>query len=236
MRKFLCAIFIFASSFVFSQRVDAGLWTSLNLEKTFLDKTIAIGGSFNYRMDQLFQNPNTFFPEVNAEVRFLKLFRIGVEYRFVMRKVDFGGYVPRHRFGMQLVIRKKMFPFIGSVRGKFQIGNDLRRKYAFFQPDRSIDFRFKVKLAFDKWKRIKPFISNEIFYDFTNHSQGKRFNLNRFAVGMKFDLPKRHEIKIAYLLDWEFNVVNPLREHIAQIGYYYSFKGHSKKKSTPVKK
>ena len=231
MRKLLVILFLLISIFGFSQRRDIGVWTSVSVEGKVANKKLLLGGSLNMRLDRNSSMIASYFPEVYLEYKFWKMFTLGAEYRLNIKRASFGGFVPKHRAAAYFILKKDIAPLQASVRVKYQYGWDARKRTSFFQPIASHAMRVKVKISYINWKLIKPYIGNEFTYDFGHHDLGKRFNLYRLSAGLNFNLPKRHEIKLKYIYNLEINVVNPWREHIASVGYLYTFKSKKKKKS-----
>ena len=48
---------------------------------------------------------------------------------------------------------------------------------------------------------------------------GRRFVKYRFSAGTDFDLDKKNSFSIAYILDQQYNVSEPKRQHILSISY-----------------
>lgn len=226
----LSILVLFIALISFSQRRDVGLWSSVTVEKAWLDGDLKFSGSMNMRLNENIQNVRSYFPEIGLQIKFWKLFRFGTEYRFRMGQADFGGYTPKHRIATYLVLKKKLNPLMASIKVQYQYGTDARIRTPFFQPISDHTLRFKIKIGYDNWKKIKPYISNEMFYDFGNHDLGRRFNQYRLNAGIEFRLKKRHYLKLAYVYNLEINVTNPWREHVASIGYTYQFKKSKRKK------
>lgn len=233
MRKLSLVIcLLFLASATIAQRRDVGVWTSVSVEKAWLDGDLKLSGSMNMRMNENVTSVRSYFPEIGLQVKFWKLFRFGTEYRFNMGKADFGGYTPKHRIATFLTLKKNLNPLDASIRLQYQYGTDARIRKPFFQPISDHTFRIKVKIGYDNWKKIKPYISNEVFYDLGNHDLGRRFNKYRLNVGIDFKLAKRHYLKLAYIYNLEINVTNPWREHVASVGYTYEFKKSKRKKKS----
>jgi hypothetical protein len=216
--------------------MDVGVWGSVNIEKKLFKKTLALGGSLNMRLDEKSTNVASYFPELYLEYKFLKLFSVQADYRIAFKRADFGGYTPKHRIGMNFKIQKKISPLKASIRLRYQYAWDARPRTHFFQPEPSHTLRAKIKISYDDWDVVSPFIGNEIFYDLGYHDLGKRFNGYRLSVGLGFDLPKRQSLKLTYIYNLEIGVPNPWREHVASIGYYYTMKSKKGKKNKKSKK
>ena len=99
MKRFLICTYLFLfASFAYAQRMDVGVWASVSVEqKFFKNKQLALGGSFNFRMDEKSSMVSSYFPEIYLGYKFLNIFSIQADYRLALKRASFGGFTPKNR-------------------------------------------------------------------------------------------------------------------------------------------
>lgn len=201
-----------------AQVKDAGLWTSVTLEKKFtqrLDLSFTEELRFNENITEL----GTIFSDIGLGYKLGKdnLLGISFNYRFISRRQLNDSYSQRNRYYTDITVKKGFGMIVPILRTRFQWQkNDL-----FSGEDNAPDIhmRNKLTLKYDPGKQFKPFVSAEIFTQL-NHRSGNLLNDNvRYAAGVDYDINEHHAFGIGYMLDREMNVKNPRYSYIVTLGY-----------------
>ena len=90
--------------------------------------------------------------------------------------------------------------------------------------DQAIRLKPSIKYKIKKSK-FTPLVSIEYFYNPKFEETGRRFVKYRFTAGTEFDLDKKNNFTLAYILDQQYNVANPKRQHILSLSYTRSLSG-----------
>ncbi|MBK6640071.1 MAG: DUF2490 domain-containing protein [Bacteroidetes bacterium] len=104
----LCiCLLLFGSTFSVAQVNDAGLWTSINLEKK-ITKEIAVDLSQEFRFNENISELGSFFTEISAQYKLHKNLSIGAGYRFINKRELDDSYEKRHRMLFDLNTKEKI--------------------------------------------------------------------------------------------------------------------------------
>jgi hypothetical protein len=217
----LCLMFLLNTRTTFAQYNDAGTWISINAEKKItpvFSFTLSEEGRFNENFCEL----GTFFTDAGLSYKVNKLIKVSLNYRFTnKRKID-DSYSVRHRYYVDLSIRKKFKPIILSFRTRFQSQyTDMFSSSTGLMP--SYYSRNKLTLKFDLDKNYTPYISAELFSPLNNPDGGIFIDNTRYAVGIEYTFNRMHSLDIFYLIQRECNVNNPETDYIIGLGYYLNF-------------
>jgi len=202
----------------FAQINDAGLWTSVTLEKK-LNRKITLGISEEFRFNENISELSTFFTEAAVEYEFTKAIAISGGYRFInKRRVD-DSYSKRHRFLANLVLKWKFGEFNTSVRLRYQSQfSDIESSNDGSVPKNYL--RTKLSVKYDLDKRYTPFISGETYYH-TNNSDGILFDNFRLSAGIEYDFSKKSSAELGYIFDREVNINEPWTNYIIALSWKY---------------
>ena len=164
-----------------AQQKDAEVWTGATINKRI---TKNLSGKFE---QQLRLNDNAgavknIFSEVGMVYNLNKYFRVSGNYRFSNRTFQNGNIAFGHRFHGDIRFRYKVNPIIISLRTRAQPESRMTRN----GPLRDFYNRNRIDIQLDIDKRISPFISSEVYFDFHLGD----FNKVRYTSGLDFDLKK----------------------------------------------
>jgi len=209
MSKKLLLILFFIPLLVFSQE-DANLWSGISISKKYKD--FNFGLSEEIRLNENFTLINKTFTELTAEYKIIKSLRVGFGYRFnQVNKFEYGGFVMNHRINFDLTYKNKFNYFKFAFRTRYQQKFDALK-------DGSVYNRNKLTIKYDLDNPFEPYIASELFYQFNNVYE---FNKSRISVGVKYKISDNSNLKAFYILQQEFNVSDPIMDHIYGIGYSF---------------
>lgn len=210
---------------------DFGLWAGVDLRVPVtqkLDAGIELEMRFHQNVSKV---DNSFFsPYVKYELH--KNLGMGVNYRFSNVPGGQGvfGATSLHRFTVDLEAKK----LIGLIYNDSPLDASLRLRYTHETTvgDRNNDYwRTQLEIKYD-WKdyNLKPEVSAEFFYHFNDQfsytfdevRSNSRFNKFRIRLGMGYEISKRSEVKIFYMLQSQLE--SPKADYILGMGYSYRFK------------
>lgn len=214
--------FFFAFIYIgcFSQVNDAGLWTSIDIDKK-------IAGGFTASLsEELRFNENitelgTAFTEIGIEHKIVKRLSGGISYRFIQnRRID-NSYSIRHRMNFDLAYRMKFKRVIASLRERLQSQvKDVQTSAEGFSPGYYL--RSKLTVKYDLNKKYTPWISCEMFYQLNNPAGNELDNI-RYALGFDYKFNKKNSITLFYMINQQVNVNDPWTSYISGINYSYNF-------------
>lgn len=203
-----------------AQYSDAGLWTSVTIEKKFSDQ-FSILLNQELRLHDNISRIGSIFTEAGLNYKFNKIFRIGFYYRY-NQKLEGGNFSgKRSRYYLDFSARKKIrkFIFIDRIRAQSQF-ND------YFSSEKGhtpfYHLRNMVLLKFEANKKITPFIAGELFYQL-NNPEGNELDNFRLKTGINYSLNKNSNLDLGYMFQREINVNDPVTAYVIMVGYAYEF-------------
>ena len=109
-----------------------------------------------------------------------------------------------------------------SFRLRFQYGFEDIFYIGYFSQNNFVS-RQRIKVAHDFFgTRLGIFSSLENWIRFTDR-YGRPLYKIRFVAGAKYGLGRQSEIRLRYIVENEFNSVNPYQVHVLALGYSYRF-------------
>lgn len=128
---------------------------------------------------------------------------------------------PRNRINFDLTFKKKFFRrLILEPRLRYQ--NQYTSYYTSEKGTIPKHYtRFRLQAAWDLNKRYEPYISAELYYHMKYERE--RFNRVRYIAGVSYEIDKHHKISIYYMLQREFNRIDPERGYITGLSYKFTF-------------
>ncbi|CAN5432803.1 DUF2490 domain-containing protein [soil metagenome] len=220
MNKKVFLFLLVLPSFAKAQVNDAGLWTSINLDKK-INKQFTINFTEELRFNENISELGNYFSEFSLEYKFNKMISASVGYRFIQKRNLDGYYSKRHRFISEIAFKKKLRNLAVNLKLKYQ--SQYSNYYSSETgkiPDQYL--RTKLQLKYDLNKRYTPSISGESFY-FLNSKEGVLFNNYRLTIGFNYEFSKKSSLDLAYLINKEIQVNDPWTSYITSIGWNYSF-------------
>lgn len=221
-KKTLIIFIIAITSSVLSQGQfnDAGLWTSINIEKK-ISSNFSFSITEELRMNENITEAGTIYTDAGITYKVNKFIRLGGNYRFIEKRKIEDYYSKRHRYYFDLTLRNKIFKYTIQLRSRFQsqyadIFSNEKGKIA------EDYFRNKLSVKYEYNKKISAFASYEIYTPLRSYDKVFMDNY-RINAGLEYSFNKFHSIDLSYLFQKELNVNNPETDYIICIGYNINF-------------
>lgn len=224
MNKLKPILIIQAITFLFvtygySQRNDAGLWLSLELEKPLTQRL-----SIQFKQTERFANNITrwdlSYSDLGLGYNLTKRIEISANYRFVNKFNPEYGMSVRHRFYGDITFKKKLKPFIFSFRQRFQ--NQMEDASSSEEggiPEYYTRSKLTIKYDLNKFT---PYVASEMYFKLV---PGEQPFPNRYRVffGVGYEINKTNEVCPYYLIDKRFNQNDPLSNYVIGLTYKHTF-------------
>ncbi len=226
--RFLILIFISASFICKSQsRKDAGAWLTLSLQYPISKKTSIVLDQ-ELRLKENYQRINLFYTNVGVDYKLNKFIKISPTYRSIQKKQLDGNYSYRHRFMLDVTLKKKIKKFTISERARYQI--EVADYYTSRKGKLAEQFlRFKTDLKYQLTEKISPYISCELRYQIRSPKgdgplYDREFHRIRNVIGAEYQINKKSAVNLYYLIQSEFEISTPETIYILGIGYSLTLK------------
>ncbi len=210
-----CLLLILLPFAVSAQVNDAGLWTSLSVQKKLADKLyLDLGGEL--RLNENFSELGTVYSEALVSYRISKSFEASGGYRFIAKRLVDDSYGIRHRYLINLAYKTKINKVMSTIRARYQSQySDINRSADWQVPEDYLRTKWTIKYDTDKdWR---PFVSAETFFLLDN-MDGILFKEYRIAAGFDYKLNKNTDLTLGYLIDREIQTANPWTNYVVTVG------------------
>ena len=157
-----------------------------------------------------------------------KYIKISPTYRTIQKKQLNGNYSYRHRFMLDVTLKKKINKFTISERARYQI--EVADFYTSRKGKLAEQFlRLKTDLKYQLTKKITPYISCEFRFQIRDPKgdgplYDGEFHRIRNVVGAEYQVTKKSTIDLYYLIQSEFDISTPETIFILGIGYSLTLK------------
>jgi hypothetical protein len=228
MKKLVAYLFVCCSLSAYSQATepsqDAGLWTTLNLDKQFNEK-LSVFLTEEFRMKENFSSVNLFYTDIGVEVRPVKFLKVSLAYRSIQKSLIDETYSFRHRLMLDITLKQKIGNFALAYRQRLQ--SEVRDIYSSDNgnlPEWYSRNKFSVK--YDFGKAVSPYLAVELRYQINDprliESNGT-WHRTRYILGMDYKINDKNTFGLYYLIQNEYNVKTPQTIYILGLEYSYSF-------------
>lgn len=216
MNKFLLVLFsVFYLSFGFNQVNDAGYWSELELEKK-INLRSSVSLSENIRLIENFTRVSTHFTQLSYKYKILSNLNVALSYRFAQRFKYDETMNYRNRFMLDLNYEIKLKKLNIGFRERYQRQYEDAMRNNWNEPIST--FRSKINFEYDLEKKYKPYFSAEVFLkDF------KMLNNLRFCLGASYKFNKKISLTLAYIINKEVQVANPMTFYLVSSSVKYVF-------------
>ena len=210
----------------FAQRKLSQIWIDLSLSKK-CSKKLDVSLGMTNRINDLGIQTN--FSQFSVKYKLYDWVKPSIDYRLVSNREENGTYLFSNRLNTNI-------QFSEQVK-RFNFGMRFRYQYSFSKlvsqqndPEFDLAYRFRPSISYDiNNSIISPTISVEYFYNPENSALGNRFTKARYTFGFDLELEGPDELTLAYILDQQINLPDPLQKHIFSISYNYKIKSKKKK-------
>lgn len=205
-----------------AQTEDLGSWMTLSF-----NKGIVGGLQFNFDQELRLRNNlsdvNLIYSNIGLSYKFTKWFRVATVYRFIDKHKDDGTWGIRHRTYADFIFKFKP--------GKFSLGYRARLQSEWRGAGYSGEFgkvpevyvRNLFKIGYKLNDHFSPYVGSEMRWQVQNpripYHEG--FDRTRFMAGTDYNINDNQTLGLYFLLQKEWNVINPQTLYI--IGVEYSF-------------
>ncbi len=200
---------------------DAGLWTTINIEKK-INKKFGIFLTEEYRVRENFTRTNLFYTDLGGYIKPFSFLKVSLAYRSIEKFQIDNSISFRHRAMLDISLKKKFGSFDLSYRQRIQ--SEVRNVYSSdigSIPEWYSRNKFAVKYDLDK--PITPYLAVEFRYQINNPrsvESNKQWHRNRYFAGINYKRNDKNSFGLYYMIQQEFNVSAPQDLYI--IGLEYS--------------
>lgn len=216
MNKIVCFLLSFLTfTFAFNQVDDAAYWSELKIEKK-INLRSSIGLCENIRLNENWSQLSTHFTQLEYNFKLLSQLNFSLAYRFAQKfKYDETmNYRNRFMFDVNYSFKFNRISIGIRERAQIQYQDALQNRWG--EPIST--FRSKLNFEYDLEKKIKPFISGELFLENFNF-----LNNVRFAFGFNYKFNKKLDLDVSYIINKELQIENPTNYYIVSTSLKYLF-------------
>ena len=220
MRNRFILLLLLLPAMVSGQVNDAGLWSSINLQKK-LNGKFTVDLCQEFRFNENISELGSFFTEASLQYKINKRISVSAGYRFINKRELDDHYSKRHRALIDLNLKHKISKVTAAARIRFQSQfADYYSSETGKIPENYL--RTKLTFKYDTGKRITPSIGGETFVNL-NRAEGMLLDTYRLSAGLEYEINKRTSVEVGYLLDKEIQVSEPWTSYITTVGFNYNF-------------
>jgi len=215
LKYILLFLFIVISSCSFAQNSDFRMWMEMAVEKKITRK-LSLETKGAIRLNENLAEVGSYYGNISIGYKFLKNFKLELQYRYSGKQVTERGISIRHRYFADLTYKiKTNTPLYFTIRGRFQKQySNIFSDETGFIPNNNLRL---AGLLHYKYKRYIPYLGVESFYEI--YYRGNLFNRIRGKIGIEYKLDKRNDIDFFYILQNQLNSNNPTKANILGLSY-----------------
>jgi hypothetical protein len=202
------------------QRKDFQTWYEAEVDKG-LKNGIDLSAEFEQRLKNNSTRYDRTLVTLAAEYDLKDYLSTAGGLRMLLVSDNESGVHPRYRIHADARGSYSLYDVALSLRVRFQYGFE-EMIYSNDIGDNSFMNRYRLKAAYHFFgTRIGVFTSLESWGLFGSNN-GRFFKKMRYVAGASYELNFRSEFSLRYILEDEFNQVNPLTSYILVFGYSHS--------------
>lgn len=209
-----------AGGSLFGQQKDFQTWFEAEVKKG-LKNGLDISGE----LEQRFNNNSTQYDRtlltVSASYDPVKYLSVGGGFRFLTAADKDGDLRPGYRVNADVSGKYTAWNVDFSLRVRLQYGFEEFIYFASLNENAFVN-RYRAKAAyhifgtrFDIYATVEP-------WGLINNFDGHFFKRMRYTAGGSYSLNLQSGVGLRYILEDEFNKVNPLQSHILVFSYFYN--------------
>jgi hypothetical protein len=198
---------------------DLQLWTGAAIEKTWKDWSLTLNEEIRFK--QNISEINNYFTEAGLRYRINKNFALEGGYRFTRDRNSDGSYDNLTRYNLDLRFRARLDQISIYYRLRYQ-----KEVEGFNLIDPTVDYekyvRNRIRLRYNKFMRIKPYVSAELFQQFRPDTYSK-LEYIRVLGGIRYEAGKAGLFNVAFGFNREFEDIDPAMIYQFKVNYTYQF-------------
>ncbi len=222
-------VFLVGHSFVMAQEWDFLTWHDMKVNR-FLTKNLSASIEQQLRLENNSTRVDQTFTELGLKYNLPKGFKAAVAYRlsWVANKDRY--FEDRHRYIVDLSYGKTIWRLKPELRARFQHRPSVSAFSESAKPEESsILVRLKFGISYTELKDWKPGVEFEAFIR-TNDSRMNGFIAYRYRLFLDYDLPKRQNLGLFYMVETDYSGSHPLFTSVVGVNYSYEWKKAKKTK------
>ncbi len=199
---------------------DLQLWSGAAVEKSLgKDWTLTLGEEIRFKHN--ISEISNYFTEAELGYRINKNFALEGAYRFTRDRKSDGSYETRTRYNVDLRFRSFLDFMSIDYRLRYQ-----KEVEGFRLLDQGTDYekyvRHRIRFRYEDLRKIKPFISGEVFQLFRFAENGT-FHYIRVQTGIKAEPGRWGSFVVSYGFNREFTRLEPAMIYQFKLNYTYAF-------------
>lgn len=202
---------------------DGGNWFGFN-SRFRIKKRIDLTVSHQVRTFSAFSKIDQVFVEPELRYKMKNGLRWAVAYRPSLKFSIESGTHFRHRYHIQVQYGMKFGDFNVGTRLRFQQRFvPIRASERLPASDQPMALRNKWSVDYTDLKKLTPFLQFEYFLGLSGQTPIS-FSTLRYKAGVEFDLPKKLDLSVFYMMEHEVDDVQPFFSHVIGITVSREFK------------
>jgi len=170
------------------------------------------------------------FTELGLGYDLPKGFEVEGAYRLSWNQNENGSFSTGHRYNLDVGYSEKFWKLKADLRGRFQHAPSIYFFNDRLEPDDSPMFvRLKFSLAYRKLDKLTPGVEFETFIRLEDPRYAG-INKYRYRVFLEFNLPKRQEFEVFYMIQTDYSNTFPEYQNVVGLKYAYEWKRPKRKK------
>jgi hypothetical protein len=198
-----------------TQTRDAGLWAGFTLDFD-LKKKFHAGADVQSRWNENITEARSNFIQPWISKDWTDDFSTLFSYRIAARRTLDNIYEGRDRANLDLKYKIKLRDI------KIQYRIRLQRELGIFDTERAVNaqsaHRHRIKFGYGINKKFDVSVLGESFFSADKNQEQTLTDL-RFKTSVKYKVKKRNYFSVGYLIQKEYNAVNPVMDFNVVIGY-----------------
>jgi hypothetical protein len=223
IRLFLLLVILAAPQFLPAQDAkvvrDLQLWTGAALEKSWKDWSLTLNEEIRFKKN--ISEINNYFTELGLRYRINKNFSLEGGYRFTRDRNADGSYDNLTRYNLDLRFRARLDHISIYYRLRYQ-----KEVEGFNLIDPTMDYekyvRNRIRVRYNKFIRIKPYVSAELFQLFRPDFYSE-LDYIRVLGGIRYEAGPVGLFNLAFGFNREFEKYDPAMIYQFKVNYTYRF-------------
>lgn len=223
-------LLLFVSTSAIGQVWDFSTWHRLKVGGE-LTKKLSLSLEQQLRLDENSTQVNETFTELGLGYDLPKGFDVSAAYRLSWSPENDGVYTAQHRYNVDVGFSENIWKLKLKTRARFQHRPSVSLLNDRLKPEDSpIYVRVKIGLEYRKLKDWTPGFEFETFVrtDMPSEVGLRKF---RYRVFLDYDLPKRQELSLFYMLQTDKEGPIPEFTSVVGLSFSYDWKRPKKKKN-----